>query len=92
MAASPTAVVTDILAIEKHPTDPTKVVFTIAYNLLFVPDADALPQAEQAELVVPDTFSKQDVRNAAHTAITNSVAAKGGTINSNRIFGVDDLV
>lgn len=92
MAASPTAIVTSILDVNSHPTDPTKVVFVIEYRLLFVPDENSVPLAEQADLVLPESFSKQDVRSAAHTAIINSVAAKGAVISSNRIFGVDDLV
>lgn len=91
MAAQPTAVVTTIHDIVLGAA-PNTVDLTIVVRLLFTPLPDSVPLEEQLVLVVPDTFSKNDVRVAAHASIIASVADKGAVINSNRIFGVDDLV
>jgi hypothetical protein len=92
MAANPTAVVTTINDIVINPDDPTKVDFIIEFRMMFVPNDDSPPLLAQATLTVNNNFSKQDVRAAAFTAIEAKVIENGGTISSNRIFGVDDLV
>lgn len=90
-ATQPTAIVTSILDITNSPTAGF-VDFVIDVRLLFTPQPDSPQLQEQMTLTVPESFSKQDVRAAAHTAIIASVAEKGATLLSSRIFGVDDLV
>jgi hypothetical protein len=92
MAAQPTAIVTQITDVVVDPNNATRVLLTIEYRLLFVPDAASLPLVEQATLDLADTFTKQDAKSAAQTAVIDSVAAKGASISTNRIFGVDDFV
>jgi hypothetical protein len=92
MAANPTAIVTDLNDVTVDPIDPTKVNVMFTYRLLFVPTPTSPPLEEQAVLVLPDNFSKNDLRVASENAMQASVTAKGATLATNRIFGVNDLV
>ncbi len=92
MAANPTAIVTDLNDVAVDPIDPTKVNVTFTYRLLFVPTPTSPALEEQAVLVLPDSFSKNDLRSASQNTMQASVAAKGASLSTNRIFGVGDLV
>jgi hypothetical protein len=92
MAANPTAIVTVLNDVAVDPVDPTKVNVTFTYRLLFVPTPTSPALEEQVVLVLLDSFSKNDLRVASQGAMQASVTAKGATLASNRIFGVNDLV
>jgi hypothetical protein len=92
MAANPTAIVTDLNDVQVDPVDPTKVNVIFTFRLLFVPTPTSPALEEQATLVLPDNFTKNDLRAASQNAMQASVTAKGATLSSNRIFGVNDLV
>jgi hypothetical protein len=92
MAANPTAIVSDILNVEPDPNDGTRVLFSFVYRLLFVPTPTSPALEEQAVLSLSDDFTKQDLRSASENWMIASVAAKGATLSTNRIFGIGDLV
>lgn len=89
---APTVIITNILQVNLNDQDNTKVDMVIDFRMLFTPSPSSPPLAEQATLTLDGGFSKQDARSAAIAAVTASVANQGATLNSNRIFGVDDLV
>jgi len=92
MAANPTAIVSDILSVDVDPNDATRVLFSFTYRLLFVPAPTSPALEEQATLSLSDSFTKQDLRSASENWMIASVAAKGASLSTNRIFGVGDLV
>jgi hypothetical protein len=93
MPAPPLVIVQRFSDFMLDPTDATRIVFTISYDIAFVPNENALPQARQDEISLPIAgLSKNVVKAASEARIIAEVAGLGGTIVAGRIFTVADLV
>lgn len=89
--ASPTAIITGVLDVQPDPGNPAQVIVSTEYRMLFVPDGSSPPLLEQADLVLPDGFTKNDLKAASQNWIIASAAAKGAVLVSTRIFTIADL-
>lgn len=93
MPAPPTVIVQRFSNFQLDPSDATRVVFTIDYDISFVPDEGSLPQARQDEIsIAVSGLTKAGVKSAVETRIVAEVAALGGNLAISRIFNVADLV
>jgi hypothetical protein len=93
MPAPPLVIVQKFSDFILDPTNSNNVVFTVSYDIAFVPDETAVPLARQDEISLPIAgFSKNTVRAASEDRMIAEVAALGGTLTPGRIFSVADLV
>lgn len=93
MAASPIVVVQNFSNFLLDPNDATRAVFTVTYDISFVPDENAPPKSRQDEISLSSSnLSKNTVRVAAENRIIAEVANLGATIAAGAIFTVADLI
>jgi hypothetical protein len=93
MAAPPLVIVQQFSNFQLDPTDSTRIVFTVSYDIAFVPNENSVQLARQDEIsLLASGFSKNGVRAASEERIIAEVAALGGTLTAGRIFSVSDLV
>jgi hypothetical protein len=93
MPAPPLVIVQKFSDFMLDPVDSTRIVFTVSYDIAFVPNESAMPQARQDEISLPIAgLSKNVVKAACEARIIAEVANLGGTIVAGRIFTVADLV
>lgn len=86
---TPTAVVTGILDIVDDPSNPgSNVVMTIVTKLLFM---GPLPLEEQIDAVVPNSFTKSQIKTTIDNAIIASAASKGYALTASNILTVADV-